>query len=76
MDVLRNSPEALPSDEILCHHVRAARIWEDVSIQFAMDDPLAGLSISDIKVIHQMKAFESKLEEWTTQIPEYADNGE
>ena len=73
LKVLQSSPEASDQDEILCHYVQLAHIWEDVTTQFAMDDPSAALSISDLGVVHQIKAFENRLEEWRATMPEEAD---
>lgn len=73
LKVLRSSPEASEKDEILCHYVQLAHIWEDVTTQFAMADPSASLSISDLKVVHQIKSFEDRLEEWKATMPEDVD---
>ena len=69
IDVLENSPEALPSDKVLCQWVRSQHITEEVGTQFSMDDPGANVSISDQKVQFALKGFERDLEKWSTQIP-------
>ena len=74
LKVLKSSPEASEKDEILCRYVELAHIWEDVTTQFALDDPSADLSISDLKVVHQIKLFENRLEEWRANMPEDADS--
>lgn len=73
LEVLKSSPEASSGDKVLCHHVQLAHIWEDVSTQFAMDDPLAATSMSDMRVVHQMRSFKARLDEWVADIPEEAD---
>jgi len=65
--VLESSEEALPSDHIICQHVRLARISEDIAVEFAMDDPKVNLSISDGKVTYGIKTFEEKLEDLRQQ---------
>ena len=74
LEVLKSSPEASVGDQVLCHHVQLAHIWEDVNAQFAMDDPLATISMSDVKVLHQMKFFRDRLEQWVAGIPEDVDH--
>ena len=76
LEVLKSSPEASPGDHILCHYVQLAHIWEDVFTQFAMNDPSAAISISDLKVVHQIKSFQNRLEEWMAGIPEDTDQSE
>lgn len=69
IDVLENSPEALPSDKVLCQWVRSQHITEEVGTQFSMDDPGANVSIADQKVQFALKGFERDLEKWSSQIP-------
>jgi hypothetical protein len=58
---LETSDKALPSDRVLCQHVRLARISEDIATQFAMDDPTVQLHISDGKVTYGIKHHEKEL---------------
>jgi hypothetical protein len=58
---LETADDALPSDKILCQHVKLARISENIAVQFAMDDPTVNLSISDGKVTYGIKHFEQDL---------------
>lgn len=60
--ILETSPEALPSDKILCQHVKMAHIGESISIQFCMDDPSVEVAISEPKVIYALKIFENELQ--------------
>ena len=69
LDVLESSPEAAPSDRVLCQWVRSQHIAEEVGTSFSMDDPLATVSISDQKVQYALKGFERDLEKWSSQIP-------
>jgi hypothetical protein len=61
LKALEGAPDALPSDRILCQHVRLARISEEIATQFAMDDPTVQLSISDGKVTYGIKHHEKDL---------------
>ncbi|KAH7120833.1 hypothetical protein B0J11DRAFT_532686 [Dendryphion nanum] len=71
--MLETSPDALPSDKVLCQHVKLAHIGEDISVSFSMDDPSVEVSISEPKVIYALKRFEndlSQLREENAQMPE------
>ncbi|KAF2644489.1 hypothetical protein P280DRAFT_487086 [Massarina eburnea CBS 473.64] len=59
--ILETSPDALPSDKILCQHVKMARIGENISVQFCMDDPSVEVAISEPKVVYALKIFENEL---------------
>jgi hypothetical protein len=61
LEMLESSPDALPSDKVLCQHVRLARISEEIAIQFAMDDPSVNLTINDGKVTYGIKHHEKDL---------------
>lgn len=41
IDVLYNSPNAMPSDKLLCEWVKSQHIAEHIGVQFSMDDPSA-----------------------------------
>jgi len=69
---LETSPDAFPSDKILCQWVRIQHIAEDIGLQFSMDDPAASVFISDARVQHALKGFERELEAWRKQIPSNA----
>ncbi|ESZ92377.1 hypothetical protein SBOR_7232 [Sclerotinia borealis F-4128] len=69
VDILEHSPEAAPTDRILCQWVRSQRIAEEVGIQFSMDDPGASISIADPKVQYALKGFEQELDKWSSSIP-------
>lgn len=69
VDILEHSPDAAPTDKILCQWVRSQHIAEEIGTQFSMDDPVANVSIADPKVQHALKGFERDLEKWSSQIP-------
>jgi hypothetical protein len=59
--ILETSPEALPSDRLLCQQVKMARTGEKISVEFAMDDPSVEVAMSDPKTIYAIKIFEIEL---------------
>ncbi|KAF2852513.1 hypothetical protein T440DRAFT_392138 [Plenodomus tracheiphilus IPT5] len=61
--ILQTSPDALPSDKLLCQQVKMAHIGEKISVQFCMDDPSIEVAISEPKVIYALKIFENELEQ-------------
>jgi hypothetical protein len=61
--LLETSPDALPSDRLLCRQVKMAHIGEDISVQFCMEDPSIEVAISEPKVIYAMKIFENELQQ-------------
>jgi hypothetical protein len=69
VETLETSPDALPSDKVLCQWVRIQHISEEVGLQFSMDDQSVSVSISDAKVQHALKGFERELEAWRKQAP-------
>ncbi|CAG8982669.1 hypothetical protein HYALB_00006067 [Hymenoscyphus albidus] len=74
IEFLETSPEAAPSDKILCQWVRSQHIAEDVGTQFSMDDPMATITIADSKVQYALKGFERDLEKWSDQVPPEAQS--
>ncbi|KAH8657458.1 hypothetical protein BGZ60DRAFT_531622 [Tricladium varicosporioides] len=68
IEFLEASPEAAPSDRVLCQWVRSQHIAEEIGTQFSMDDPMATVSIADSKVQYALKGFERDLEKWSSQI--------
>ena len=63
LEYLESAEDALPSDKLLCQHVRLAHIAEDIAVQFALDDPAVNLSISDRTVTYNIKHLEKDLAE-------------
>lgn len=76
IEFLETSPEAVPSDKVLCQWVRSQHIAEEVGTQFSMDDPMATVTIADAKVQYALKGFERDLEKWSDQIPPEAQSSE
>ncbi|CAO2649911.1 Nn.00g012030.m01.CDS01 [Neocucurbitaria sp. VM-36] len=61
--ILETSPDALPSDKLLCQQVKMAHIGENISVQFCMDDPSMEVAISEPKVIYALKILENELQQ-------------
>lgn len=76
IEVLESSATALPSDNLLCQHVKLQHINEEIGQQFSMDDPSAAITISDSRVQCQLKAFEHQLGEWGKAVPNTIWNSE
>ncbi len=73
--ILETSPEAYPSDRLLCQQVKMARIGENISVQFCMDDPSAEIAISEPKVIYALKIFENELQQLRDENAKLGDVG-
>ncbi|KAL4901721.1 hypothetical protein BDW74DRAFT_69294 [Aspergillus multicolor] len=74
VDILENSPDALPSDKKLVHWVKLGRIIEDISSRFFSDDA-GSLSYSDPKSVFTIRAFEKQLNHWGREaISKYNSN--
>ncbi|KAL1982932.1 hypothetical protein VTN96DRAFT_619 [Rasamsonia emersonii] len=72
IDILQNSPDALPSDRLLIYWTKLSHIAEEISFQFSMDDPASNLSLHDAKVQYALKGFEKQLDQWREEVdPEY-----
>lgn len=70
---LESSPDALPSDKVLCYHLRLAAIAEDVGSQFSMDDPAASASLSNKFNEIALRNYDTKLELLRPHRPPNAD---
>ncbi|EXJ78087.1 hypothetical protein A1O3_09248 [Capronia epimyces CBS 606.96] len=68
LDILANSPYALPSDKWLCDLVRLFHIAEEVSVVFNMDDPGAELNFTEPRIQHQLKYFQHQLRLWENSV--------
>jgi hypothetical protein len=72
IDILQNSPDALPSDQVLVYWAKLSHIAEEAGFQFSMDDPASSLSLHDPKVQYALKGFEKQLDQWREEVaPQY-----
>ncbi|KAL2864954.1 putative C6 transcription factor (War1) [Aspergillus lucknowensis] len=68
VDILENSPDALPSDKVMIQWAKLARIIEEISARFFADDLGASLSFYESKSQFTLKAFEKQLEQWKKEV--------
>ena len=70
MEILENSPDALPSDKLLVQCIKLCHLMEDVGAEFLADYPCSVASLSDPKVQYTLKFFEKRLEQWKEEVPQ------
>ncbi|KAL4801983.1 hypothetical protein BDV18DRAFT_147997 [Aspergillus unguis] len=63
IEILENSPDALPSDKDMVQWAKLGRIIEEISSRFFADD-MGSPSFSEPKLQFTLKAFEKQLEMW------------
>jgi hypothetical protein len=68
LEILENSPDALPSDKTLIQLVKLTHLSEEVGIQLSADDPGPSVSFWDPKVQYTLKAFEKQLHQWRKDV--------
>lgn len=68
LEILDNSPDALPSDKTVIQLVKLAHLTEEVGIQFWAEDPGSSVSFSDPKVQYSLKALEKQLVQWRKDV--------
>lgn len=68
LEILENSPDALPSDKMLIHLVKLTHLSEEIGVQFSTEDTDSGVSFSDPKVQYTLKAFEKQLFQWRKDV--------
>lgn len=67
--VLENSPDAAPTDRLLCEHVKIQHICEDIAQQFLLENSNAPVNINDPKVTYALNVLENQLKSWKQQVP-------
>ncbi len=68
LQLLENSPSALPGDKWICAQAKLSRIAQEVSDAFNMCDPGADLNFTEIRTQHQLKYFRRQLDEWEKSV--------
>ncbi|MCJ1403494.1 hypothetical protein MMC11_006717 [Xylographa trunciseda] len=63
LQLLETSAGALPSDQVLCHWIRAQRIADEVGEQFNIEDPTRLSGLDDIRIKSMVQGFEAQLRE-------------
>lgn len=69
IDLLDQSPDALPTDRMLAHWARLSVIADEISTAFCYDDPGGEASITEIRTQLMLKDFEDKLARWYDALP-------
>ena len=70
VNTLENSPDAVPSDKVLCQWVRRQHLVEEVVEKFHTDELIEAASTSDPVIYTVLKTFEERLNNWRKNIPE------
>ena len=71
VQILTTSPDALPSDRTLVHWTKLCHILEDIGHQFAMDDPLSNVTLSDARMQFILKGFERQFNKLNHMLSPY-----
>ncbi|KAL4783513.1 hypothetical protein BJX76DRAFT_251188 [Aspergillus varians] len=68
LEVLETSPAALPSDKVLCRHIRLQHITEEFAMQLSAEEPstLDQNRVIQKEVTH--RTFKQQLDEWRTNV--------
>lgn len=74
IEILKTAPDALPSDKYLCHIVQAQHIAEMIGTEFAMDDPVKEVRVTDTNVQFHLRGLEQELERWQKDGEEFLSN--
>ena len=70
VNTLESSPDAAPSDRVLCQWVKRQHLVEEVMEKFHTDELTDAASASDPIIHNIVKSFEEKLNSWRKNIPE------
>ena len=69
IDVLETSPDAAPTDRLLCQLILAHKLAEEVGVQFSMDDFTTTPNIADARTQYVLRGFERELERLQSATP-------
>ncbi|KAF7181895.1 hypothetical protein CNMCM7691_001283 [Aspergillus felis] len=64
LEVLETSPAALPSDKVLCRHIRLQHITEEFAMQVSVEEASSHDKAQAIRVQMTHRAFKRQLNEW------------
>ncbi|GAB0132152.1 hypothetical protein EsDP_00000596 [Epichloe bromicola] len=70
LDMLRSSPDALPTDEYFCHLIWTHRMAENIGVQLSMDDADAAVNIMDARTQYTLGILERDLDQYIATVPE------
>ena len=69
--VLETSPAALPSDRLLCQHIRLQHITEEFAMHLSAGETSSASDTS--RAIHIHRAFKQELKEWRQHVADSWD---
>jgi hypothetical protein len=68
LEVLQTSPAALPSDKVLCRHIRLQHITEEFAMQFSAGETSSLDKARAIQIQGTHRAFKRQLNEWRKDV--------
>ena len=68
LEVLETSPDAFPSDKILCQHIRLQRITEEAAMQLSLKSSSASLASRTMQIQSSYRSSKRQLCEWKNSI--------
>ncbi|RAQ43547.1 Zn(II)2Cys6 transcription factor [Aspergillus flavus] len=70
LEILETSPDAFPSDKVLCQHIRLQRITEEAAMQLSLQDFSASWSSRAIQIQTSYALSKRQLSDWRNSIRE------
>ncbi|OGM48751.1 Zn(II)2Cys6 transcription factor [Aspergillus bombycis] len=70
LEVLETSPDALPSDKVLCQHVRLQRITEEAAMQLSFKGASASLTLRAMQIQTSYRLSKRQIFNWKKSIRE------
>lgn len=75
LEILETSPDAFPSDKVLCQHIRLQRITEEAAMQLSLKDFSASRSSRAIQIQTSYALSKRQLSDWRNSIREDGFDG-
>ncbi|KAK6814539.1 hypothetical protein RU639_009444 [Aspergillus parasiticus] len=70
LEILETSPDAFPSDKVLCQHIRLQQITEEAAMQLSLKDPSSSQSLQAIQIQTSYTLSKRQLSDWRNSIRE------
>ncbi|KAI1002113.1 hypothetical protein K3495_g6089 [Podosphaera aphanis] len=68
VNVLENSPNAFPSDKLLCQWIKSQHIAEKIGAQLSPENPSSLVDTADPGAQYNLEDFEKDMEEWSATV--------
>ncbi|PIG79068.1 Zn(II)2Cys6 transcription factor [Aspergillus arachidicola] len=68
LEILETSPDAFPSDKVLCQHIRLQQITEEAAMQLSLKDPSSSRSLQAIQIQTLYTLSKRQLSDWRNSI--------